>query len=419
MARPKKRLILIGTQLVVVAALILGLIGFVGNNKTVAVNIDGQQQEISTFAGDVRGALEAGDIEIAAGDEVSPSLDEAIANGDVITIARNKEIQLEVDGETKTYTTTAATLGEFLKTVDLDDDAQIGADLDAELVSFSAPIEVRTPKKITVTKAGKKSSFTSTADTLGEALEENDMKLGKTHKLYRVVKGKNGKNTTKTVKPTAKLNKNFTLVIKAHTTKNDTETVEVPFETKRTNDDSLFVGQEKVKTKGQTGVKTITYKLSLVDGKVKDKEVTGEEITKKPVNAEILVGTKERPTPTPTPTQTQRAQQTQQRTSTPTRTATPTPTRTQAPKTTTANVGGAWQALAQCESGGNWSINTGNGYYGGLQFSASSWAAAGGTQYAPLPHLATPAQQIATAERLKANGGWGHWPACSARLGLR
>ena len=78
-----------------------------------------------------------------------------------------------------------------------------------------------------------------------------------------------------------------------------------------------------------------------------------------------------------------------------------------------------WDALAQCESTGNWSINTGNGYYGGLQFSASSWAAAGGTKYAALPHQATPAQQIATAERLRANGGWGHWPACSARLGLR
>ncbi|MFF9349578.1 transglycosylase family protein [Streptomyces sp. NPDC014734] len=68
-----------------------------------------------------------------------------------------------------------------------------------------------------------------------------------------------------------------------------------------------------------------------------------------------------------------------------------------------------WDAVAQCESGGNWSINTGNGYYGGLQFSQSSWAAAGGTQYAPRADLATKAQQIATAERLLAMQGPGAW----------
>ena len=87
-------------------------------------------------------------------------------------------------------------------------------------------------------------------------------------------------------------------------------------------------------------------------------------------------------------------------------------------KVNNANVGGAWQALAECESGGNWSINTGNGYSGGLQFSASSWLGAGGGKYAPYAYMATPAEQIATAEVLRGNGGWGHWPACASKLGL-
>ncbi|MER6106202.1 transglycosylase family protein [Streptomyces sp. NPDC001832] len=73
-----------------------------------------------------------------------------------------------------------------------------------------------------------------------------------------------------------------------------------------------------------------------------------------------------------------------------------------------------WDAVAQCESGGNWSINTGNGYYGGLQFSQSSWAAAGGTQYAPRADLATKAQQIATAEKLLDMQGPGAWGCASA-----
>ncbi|WNI24378.1 transglycosylase family protein [Streptomyces sp. ITFR-16] len=73
-----------------------------------------------------------------------------------------------------------------------------------------------------------------------------------------------------------------------------------------------------------------------------------------------------------------------------------------------------WDAVAQCESGGNWSINTGNGYYGGLQFSQSSWAAAGGTQYAARADLATKAQQIATAEKLLDMQGPGAWSCAGA-----
>ncbi|MEI7032437.1 transglycosylase family protein [Streptomyces pratensis] len=76
-----------------------------------------------------------------------------------------------------------------------------------------------------------------------------------------------------------------------------------------------------------------------------------------------------------------------------------------------------WDAVAQCESGGNWSINTGNGYYGGLQFSQSSWAAAGGTQYAPRADLASKDQQIATAEKLLDMQGPGAW-ACAGAGGL-
>ncbi|WP_328910574.1 transglycosylase family protein [Streptomyces sp. NBC_00234] len=73
-----------------------------------------------------------------------------------------------------------------------------------------------------------------------------------------------------------------------------------------------------------------------------------------------------------------------------------------------------WDAVAQCESGGNWSINTGNGYYGGLQFSQSSWAAAGGTQYASRADLATKSQQIATAEKLLDLQGPGAWACAGA-----
>ncbi len=77
--------------------------------------------------------------------------------------------------------------------------------------------------------------------------------------------------------------------------------------------------------------------------------------------------------------------------------------------------GSTWDALAQCESGGNWAINTGNGYYGGLQFNLGTWQANGG---AGNPASASREAQIAVAERVLASQGWGAWPACSAKLGL-
>ncbi|QHA05137.1 LysM peptidoglycan-binding domain-containing protein [Streptomyces broussonetiae] len=75
-----------------------------------------------------------------------------------------------------------------------------------------------------------------------------------------------------------------------------------------------------------------------------------------------------------------------------------------------------WDAVAQCESGGNWSINTGNGFYGGLQFSASTWAAYGGTAYASTANQATKAQQITVAEKVLASQGKGAWPVCGSGL---
>jgi hypothetical protein len=75
-----------------------------------------------------------------------------------------------------------------------------------------------------------------------------------------------------------------------------------------------------------------------------------------------------------------------------------------------------WDRLAQCEAGGNWHINSGNGYYGGLQFSLSSWQAVGGTGY---PHEHPRETQIEMGKRLHADGGWAHWPSCSRQLGYR
>jgi hypothetical protein len=78
-----------------------------------------------------------------------------------------------------------------------------------------------------------------------------------------------------------------------------------------------------------------------------------------------------------------------------------------------------WDGLAQCESSGNWAVNTGNGYYGGLQFDSATWSDFGGTKYAPRADQATKEQQIEIAEKVRdQRGGYGSWPACARKLGL-
>jgi LysM repeat protein len=90
------------------------------------------------------------------------------------------------------------------------------------------------------------------------------------------------------------------------------------------------------------------------------------------------------------------------------------------PRTVTSSApavagGSVWDRLAACESGGNWAINTGNGFFGGLQFTLSSWHAVGGSGY---PNQASRDEQIARAQILQSRGGWGNWPACASKLGL-
>jgi hypothetical protein len=137
-------------------------------------------------------------------------------------------------------------------------------------------------------------------------------------------------------------------------------------------DDTINAGETKVVRPGHHGVRNVTYTLVFHNGKLAHKRVKNQDVLKKPRPKVVRIGTK--------------------------------------------IPDGAWDRLAQCESGGNWHINTGNGYYGGLQFSLGTWHAYGGTG---LPSQHSRETQIAVATKLRnASGGYGAWPACAARLGL-
>jgi hypothetical protein len=137
-------------------------------------------------------------------------------------------------------------------------------------------------------------------------------------------------------------------------------------------DSSMNIGQTKVVRPGRPGVRDVTYRFRLENGHVVRRTMLDKDVHRKPRAKIVRVGTKQ--------------------------------------------PFGVWDRLANCESGGNWHINTGNGYYGGLQFSLGTWRSYGGTG---LPSQHSRETQIAVATRLRnAQGGYGAWPACAAKLGL-
>jgi hypothetical protein len=160
----------------------------------------------------------------------------------------------------------------------------------------------------------------------------------------------------------------------------------------------MYEGNSTVAQSGRAGTRLLTFKSTFVDGSFVKRTQLASRVLHAPRPEIVRVGTKQRPKPAPAPA--------------PTRSPAPRP----APAPPVANNGLNWDAVAQCESGGDWSINTGNGYYGGLQFDIGTWLSNGGGQYAPRPDLATREQQIAVANRLYAARGSSPWPVCGAYL---
>jgi len=192
-----------------------------------------------------------------------------------------------------------------------------------------------------------------------------------------------------------------------------TKTSKVSYDISRRHTSSLKVGMTRVDTTGRAGTRTVTYREIRHNGRVVSLKQVGSAVTTKPRTQVVLVGTAivhhRAPVLQAKPQQAVK----QSPSSAPKRTSPASRSSSSAPAVAS---GGVWDKIARCESGGNWSISTGNGFYGGLQFTVSTWRAFGGSG---MPNHASRSQQIAVAKRVQASQGWGAWPACTSKLGLR
>ncbi|MFE2961494.1 transglycosylase family protein [Nocardia tengchongensis] len=360
---------LYGAIAAMLVTLIVGAGVAIMSKKQVTFVVDGKNFVESTMRGDVRGALADAGYGITGRDDVSPSAGSHISDGATITLNRAREVSLIVDGTPSKAWTTALTVAEAVVKLNLPGDVYTSPARPTPLPLEGAQLLITNPHTVELSDNGVPASLVRlAAPTVGQLLE---------------VQGRPLVNQDFVVPaPNTPLTEGMKITVTRKIVQNRTERVPLDPPENTIDDVTLNMSRTIVENAGVPGTQDVTFAVSIVNGQEADKD---------PIKSTVIV---------PAQPKTVR--------------------RGAKPGTEVPEVrdGHTWDALAGCESNGNWAINTGNGYYGGIQFDQGTWERQGGTRYAPRADLATREEQIAIAEVTRARQGWGAWPACTSRLGI-
>ena len=344
------------------------------NKKDVTIDVNGQQMDLVTMSNSVEGALKQAGIKIGPDDLIVPSPSERLTRTESIKVRSAKSVAVVVDGQEKTIKSTALTVDELVSEIG----SEIGGVNEGDLLSKGRDtvipadgmkLDITRPKVVSINDAGDVTYTQMAASNVGDLLRRRNINL----------------NPEDVVTPSITSPVKAGMDVRIDRVRTDQVRETVPFEAPANykDDATAFEGDEVVEEAGTPGSKEVKRSIRIVNGKEESNTVISEKEVTPAKPATIKRGTK---------------------------------AKSSAPSVANGSV---WDSLAQCEAGGNWAINTGNGFSGGLQFTPSTWLAYGGGQYAPQAHLATREQQIAVASKVQAGQGWGAWPACTAKLGLR
>lgn len=357
-----------------VAALLLTLVVggtlAVVRHKTVTLEVDGEAVSVSTMSSDVGAVLSGAGYSVGPHDALAPSEDSRVSDGDTVVLRRARELALTVDGAPTTLWTTALTVDEALRQIDVSDECAVSASRSHRLpLDERTDLDVVSPKTVHLTDgAAPAAEVKLAAATVGDFLAAAQAPL----------------EQADTVVPPAHTPVTDGSSIQVTRDRTDTrvETQPIAPPENKIEDPQLDKGTTVVENPGTPGERTATLEVKSVNGVEAHRRELASSVLKEPVAAVVKVGSKE----------------------------------TSAPAVSNAST---WDSIASCEATGNWAINSGNGFYGGLQFTQSTWDAFGGGQYAPRADLASREQQIAIGEKVRAGQGWGAWPSCTSKLGLR
>jgi len=362
-----KRRFLRGSVLALLISLTGGGAAALAMNKSVTVDVDGHTRTVHSFGSTVGEVLEDAGLTVGEHDALSPSPQAPVGDGGVIKLERGRKLNLIVDGEARESWVRAANLQDAITQLGMSERLGPGTffsmPLTAELPLDGATVEVKTLKHITLFDGdAAPRPVDTTAITAEEFLSQQGLSLGADDE----VDGGLGLKITDGAE--VRISRTGVSVI------NQEEEIEPPVE--EIKDSTLEAGKKIVEDAGEAGKKLVTYRITKRNGKVTNREELASKVLVEAKQKVVRVGTKQ-------------------------------------PLISDAAV---WDRIAQCESTGNWAANTGNGYYGGLQFDKRTWDAYGGDQYASYPHQASREQQIAVATKVRdSRGGYGAWPVCGKK----
>ncbi|HEX3778979.1 MAG TPA: transglycosylase family protein [Pseudonocardiaceae bacterium] len=332
-------------------------------DKDVNVDVDGVNQHIRTYSSTVGQVLKDDGITLGAHDSVSPSPTAPIADGGTIMLERGRLLKVTVDGVETDHWTRSTTLSAAFNELGISTKgAWVSASGGVAVPLQGMSVSIRTPKTVTlIDGAAAPQAITTTDATVGDILADHHISVGNQDSVNP------GLNDQVTQGMQISISRTGTQVV--------TVTQSVPFQVQQIQDPTMNEGTQQVTTPGVNGSEQVTYRITSVNGRQTAKVQLSVNVTTQPVAEVEHVGTAPLP-------------------------------------------GDAiWDEIAKCESGGNWSIDSGNGYYGGLQFNEATWDSNGGQAYAPRADLASKADQIAVADKVRAARGYEPWQ-CAGELGI-
>lgn len=358
----------------VVAALLVALT-FAGGyavvtHKTVTLTVDGAPMTVSTMKSRVIDVVRENGFEVGDRDDLFPAGDAVVRQSDTIVLRRSRPLQISLDGRnSREVWTTASTVQEALVQLSLTDTAPAAASRGSRVPLEGMSLPVVSARTVQLDDAGVVQTLTLPAANVSGLLEAAGVPL----------------QQRDTVEPAANSAVTDGMQIKVTRVRirKVTEVMPLPPLNNTVTDPTLNMSRTVVEDPGTPGTQSVTFAVSTVNGAETGRLPVANVVITAARDALVRVGAK--------------------------------------PGTEVPEVqnGGTWDALSRCEAGGNWAINTGNGFFGGVQFDQNTWERNGGLRYAQRADLATREEQIAIAEVTRARQGWGAWPTCSGRLGVR
>ncbi len=438
-SRIRKPWIIAASACVLVLATVGGTL--VALTKDVTITVDGQARDISTLSNSVNGALDAAGLTVGEHDTLAPAGDASISDGSQIVVHTGRLLKLTIDGQPVDLWTTATTVEEALAQIGRDPgNYQLSADRTRAIPLEGLALSARTLHTVSIDDRGTAASVVSPARTVGDLLTAQKITLGVSDRVTPVVgtvltegmtvkvvtlptvtvtDGANagvpyvtdapdvasllvsqgiGVNAADIVSPalTTPVTDGLQVSVARVTTSQTTGTVEIPQPAdKSVKDSSMDKGTTSVKSQGHAGAAQVNFEVTMTNGVETGRTEVSRTVTTEAVATVNNVGSKSTSTSSSS-------------------SSNGTPAASSSAPVSSGSSGVNWDAIANCESTNNWHINTGNGYYGGLQFDNRTWLGSGGGQYAARADLASREQQIAVAEVLHAARGLSPW-ACGYR----